>query len=169
MVIESAAFTEEGTIQAVIDGVTLFVPDDPGNRHRRLLAAWEAAGNAIAAYPPAPLAAADVTAARDARLAAGFADPVTGKTFQCDPVSQGKWTAVGTVAGLAIAMGDSPLPDFALIAADNSIVALTAGDALALVKDRIIPWVSATMLFARTLKDAIEAGNPPQDVAAGWP
>lgn len=46
------------TIKAEIDGVVRYVPDDPGNRFRQLIAEeWEGAGNTIVEYvaPPEPL------------------------------------------------------------------------------------------------------------------
>jgi len=110
-----------------------------------------------------------VDAYRDQRLATGYADATTGKTWQCDPVSQGKWTAIGSSAGFAITMNANPAPTFNCIAADNSTVTLSAADAFALFNQRIMPWVSATILYARTLKDNINAGTPVADVTAGWP
>ncbi|MEE9983652.1 hypothetical protein [Agrobacterium pusense] len=65
-------YTESGIIRIEIDGQVLFVPDDMGNRHRQIIAEWEAAGNSIPAYvapptlvPPIPrlgfwLAAAEI-------------------------------------------------------------------------------------------------------------
>ncbi|MEI5680509.1 MULTISPECIES: hypothetical protein [unclassified Mesorhizobium] len=53
--IEQAKFTEAGDILAVIGGETVTVPNFPGNRHRDMLAAWEAEGNTIEPYaPPSP-------------------------------------------------------------------------------------------------------------------
>ena len=53
MNITSAVFQESGMIEAIIDGTTVTVPDDMGNRHRQELAEWETAGNEIAHYVPA--------------------------------------------------------------------------------------------------------------------
>lgn len=48
-------YTQTGSIDAIIDGLRMNVPDDMGNRHRRVIAEWEAEGNTIPAYqPPAP-------------------------------------------------------------------------------------------------------------------
>lgn len=47
--VASAAYVEGGSILAVIDGWTMFVPNDPRNRDRQAIAAWEAAGHTIAA------------------------------------------------------------------------------------------------------------------------
>jgi hypothetical protein len=48
--ITSARYTETGLILAVIDGVEMTVPDDMANRHRAMLAEWEAKGNVITPY-----------------------------------------------------------------------------------------------------------------------
>lgn len=117
----------------------------------------------------AAVTADKVDAFRDARLAAGYADTTTGKTYQADPTSIALLTPIGAAAGLAVTMATSPPPNFEIIAADNSIVTLSTADTYALLHGRIMPWVSATMLYARTLKNAIAAGNPPTDVTAGWP
>jgi len=54
--IETAQYTESGSIKAAIDGAKLLVPNDMSNRHRQMIAEWEAEGNTIAPYvePPAP-------------------------------------------------------------------------------------------------------------------
>lgn len=68
-------YAEDGRIEIILDGVSMLVPDDMGNRHRQMVAEWEAAGGVIAAYEPPPPRApskADVEAERDRRLARGF-------------------------------------------------------------------------------------------------
>ena len=51
-------YTAGGTIDATIEGKRVTVPKNMGNRHRRMIAEWEADGNTIPAYaPPAPTAA----------------------------------------------------------------------------------------------------------------
>lgn len=68
MSIEVIGYTSTGAIEAVIDGETVFVPDDMANRHRQMVAEWEAAGNTIPAYePPPPPLPAPLTA-RQLRL-----------------------------------------------------------------------------------------------------
>lgn len=53
--IEVHGYTENGSIEATIEGVRWVVPDDPSNRHRQMIAEWEAEGNTIPPYePPAP-------------------------------------------------------------------------------------------------------------------
>jgi hypothetical protein len=53
---EIHGFNKSGTIDATFDGQRMTVPDDMGNRHRQMIADWEAQGNTIPAYvaPPAP-------------------------------------------------------------------------------------------------------------------
>ena len=52
--IESAKYTVIGTILAVINGVELTIPDIEENRHRAMIAEWEAVGNLIEPYLPGP-------------------------------------------------------------------------------------------------------------------
>lgn len=54
MEIEVHGCTEGGSIDATIEGVRMTVPDDLANRHRRMIAQWEAEGNTIPAYIPPP-------------------------------------------------------------------------------------------------------------------
>ena len=61
--INSARFTELGSILTIIDGVEVTVPDSMENRHRIMLADWEAAGNIIEPYVPEPEAHAVVSIA----------------------------------------------------------------------------------------------------------
>lgn len=51
---EVHGYTETGAIDATIDGQRGIVPDDPTNRHRQMIAEWEAEGNTIPAYAPPP-------------------------------------------------------------------------------------------------------------------
>lgn len=51
----TAEFNMSGSIDAIIDGVRMNIPDDMGNRYRQILADWEALGNRISPYiAPAP-------------------------------------------------------------------------------------------------------------------
>jgi len=54
--IEIANYTESGSIRAIIDGAQYIVSNNPANRHRQMIAEWEAEGNTIAPYvePPTP-------------------------------------------------------------------------------------------------------------------
>ena len=47
----TAQYTEQGSIKATFDGgPEMSIPDNAGNRHRQMIAEWEAEGNTIAAY-----------------------------------------------------------------------------------------------------------------------
>lgn len=50
MQVTSAEYLESGSIKAVIDGVTKFVPDDLANSDRQALNVWEGEGNTISPY-----------------------------------------------------------------------------------------------------------------------
>lgn len=50
MGIEVIGYIGPGVIEAVIDGERAAVPDDMSNRHRRMIAEWEAQGNTIPPY-----------------------------------------------------------------------------------------------------------------------
>lgn len=124
--------------------------------------------------PPAPIPTAEqlcenVDFYRDQRLSAGYSDAVSGKVFQCDPKSISYWNGIGSSALAAITLNVTPEPIYQLITEDNSIIDLPASDALQLLNSRVMPWVSATIHFARTLKDRILAGKPPADIEQGWP
>ena len=45
-------YTSTGTIEIDIEQTRYTVPDDMGNRHRQMVAEWEAEGNTIPAYTP---------------------------------------------------------------------------------------------------------------------
>jgi hypothetical protein len=53
-------YTATGAIDATIDGQRMSVPDDMANRHRQMIAEWEAAGNTIPAYVAPPAAPPDL-------------------------------------------------------------------------------------------------------------
>jgi hypothetical protein len=142
------------------DALDLAVPPRPDASYAWRNGAW--------AKSPAALCAA-VDAFREARRSAGFADATTGKTYQCDDASLTKWDALGSAAGLALVMATNPAPQFTIIAADNSTVTLGPADTYALLAGRVMPWVSATFLYGRTMKNAILAGNAPADITTGWP
>jgi hypothetical protein len=147
-----------------------YIAADPTGADWQDYQAWLNAGNAPLPADPQKCAKRDgaaIDAIRDARLAVGFADTVTGKIFQTDSDSIARLTALGSSAGLAIVMGQ-PATQITIIAADNSILTLTAADAFALLQGRLMPWVSATMLYARALKNQVAADAAP-DVTQGWP
>lgn len=68
---EIHGYTQYGSIEVTIDGQIAFVPDDPANRHRQMIAEWEAEGNTIPPYvPPVVDPWVSIRAERDALLAA---------------------------------------------------------------------------------------------------
>ncbi len=116
---------------------------------------------------------AAVDAFRDARLAAGFADTGaggTGKTWECDNVTAGHWTALAASAmPWALGLVTANPPTFAPWGTDNVPVTLTASQAFALFDGRVLPWVQSVYDYARQMKANVRAGNPPADYTAGWP
>lgn len=155
--------TKAGFVRRLADNAE--IPADPNNRDYAAYQAWLAAGNTAPVEPNTPTAA-DVIAFREARLAAGYTDATTGKTYPCDHDSQRLLTAVGSSAGFA---RGGPAKTFPLIATDGSVVQLNPADAFALTNDRIMPWIISTLLYAKGLMDAIRAGKPPTDITVGWP
>ena len=71
MDITNVKYTEQGSISATIDGQEFSIPDQAGNRHRQMIAEWEAEGNTIAAY------VAPATPRRDTGTAREFMDLFT--------------------------------------------------------------------------------------------
>lgn len=156
----------------VKDGIAWMAWDSV--RHRpagsgNVLDQWVADGSPVPSPYIVAITTATVDAFAQARLSTGFADATTGKTWQCDDPSLLRWTALAASAGLAIVMNVTPLPTFTLIAADNTTMTLTAAQTFSLFNVRVMSWASATMLYARTMKNNILAGNPPADITAGWP
>lgn len=45
-------YTDYGSIRIDLDGAELLVPDDMGNRHRLMIAEWEASGNTVPPFVP---------------------------------------------------------------------------------------------------------------------
>jgi hypothetical protein len=149
--------------QTGIAGVVSFADNDPK------ILAWNTA--------QANAALCDrVDGFRNSRLSAGFADTGTGgtgKTYACDDSSIGRWTAMAASAQ-PFAMGIAPqgltAPTYQPIPTDNSIPsAMTASAIYALFEGRVMPWVAATVIYGRTMKNNILAGNPPADITQGWP
>lgn len=145
---------------------------------------WTWTVNEGFAPPPAPAPTpakivAQINSIRDNRLAAGFADTGTGgtgKTYPCDDSSIGRWTAMAAGAqpwALGIAPSGSTAPTFQIIAADNQTgFFLAAAATYALFDGRVMPWVSATVVYARAMKNNILAGQPPNaqnNITQGWP
>lgn len=67
--ITQARYTEYGAIRATIDGTEYFIPDDMANRHRQMIAEWEAESNTIEPYVPPPPPVPQSVSWRQAQLA----------------------------------------------------------------------------------------------------
>lgn len=74
-------YTKDGSIRIEIDGTEMFVPDDMGNRHRQMVAEWEADGNTIPAYVPPSAPSPRLTAMWRARAIAKVTPHGNGTLF----------------------------------------------------------------------------------------
>ncbi|MGQ5719928.1 hypothetical protein [Pseudochrobactrum asaccharolyticum] len=54
MMVDAAKYSIAGGIIVIIGGVEITVPDDMENRHRAMIAEWEANGGMIEPYTPEP-------------------------------------------------------------------------------------------------------------------
>jgi hypothetical protein len=118
----------------------------------------------------------EIDAFKAGRLEAGFTDSGaggTGKTYACDDSSIGRWTAMAASAqpfALGIAPSGVTAATYQPIPTDNSIPSpMSATDVYELFEGRVMPWVAATVIYARTMKNNILAGNAPADITQGWP
>jgi hypothetical protein len=160
--IDGLNYTADGTISFVATPAGGAWTDAEKN------AVLAALGRTPVAISPAGLCN-QVDAYRDQRLAAGYVDATTGKTYQCNAISVGRWTALAMQAFIAISAGTTPAPSFDVITADNSEITLSEQDCYALFSARVAPWVQATIFYARAMKNNILASNPPADITEGWP
>ncbi|MBO9125452.1 MULTISPECIES: DUF4376 domain-containing protein [unclassified Rhizobium] len=132
MTIQSAQYTPDGNISAVIDEAQMIVPDDFGNRHRQMIADWELSGNVISPFAPPVATKAAVDVERDRRIVDGFT--FEDVFYQTRAEDRENIAGAKSAATDAIALGALPgdfswrkLLDpngpetFAWIAADNSI------------------------------------------------
>jgi hypothetical protein len=62
-------FAAASMIEIEIDDRTYFVPNEPNNRHRQMIAEWEDAGNTIPPYVPSNPDVADVKSEAGRRIA----------------------------------------------------------------------------------------------------
>lgn len=65
---EVHGYTKSGSIRIELDGIEMLVPNEPANRHRQMIAEWEAQGNTIPAYEPPPPPPLAPLSARQLRL-----------------------------------------------------------------------------------------------------
>lgn len=176
MTITSKKYTspEQTTIEAVFDGETMFVPNDPANRHYQLIQEDIAnGGDPIALYvAPAPTNA-DVNMERDRRIKEGFT--FAGKVYDFDDKSKANISGAALNAFMAIVAGaqvgdltwHGGVSDFAWIAQDNTLTTMDAQTVVAFGQ-AAAAHESAHIFAARALKEA----NPiPSDYTddAYWP
>lgn len=102
-------YNAHGTINVTLDGVDLCVPDDPANRHRQMIAEWEAEGNTIPPYQPQPVAPPPITRRQMllGLLSIGITEAMVEVEIAaiCDPVADPvehaalmiEWRAAGTI------------------------------------------------------------------------
>jgi uncharacterized membrane protein YgcG len=137
--ITSAAYTANGGVNSVINGVASYVPNDPRNASKQELDAWVAAGGVITPYVAPPLTSADYAAAVQLHIDSTakireYADGVACASYSSSTVPQwaadaaafvpwrdSVWTTVYSVMS-AVQAGSRPAPTIeALIAELPSI------------------------------------------------
>lgn len=132
-----------------------------------------------------PGSATELQFHRDQKLAALIEIVVTkfdagraynGKVWQIDEVSQGRLTAVGTLAGFANVFPSSvawPDGGYPWIAADNTQARFSPAEMFAFAQN-VAGYIAGLVLTSRAFKDSIAAAPDVKTVAAinitqGWP
>ena len=154
MNITSAKWTspEQTTIEAVIDGVTMFVPNDMGNTHRQAI-------TVIDDYVAPPITSNQVNQERDSRISAGFT--FSGKVYDFDSKSKDNISGAALNAFMAIVAGTQAgnlrwhggSTDFAWIAQDNTLTTMDAQTVVAFGQ-AAAAHETAHIFAARTLKES---------------
>jgi hypothetical protein len=159
------AVADGSLIRATLDGQTLFVPADPGNRiYRRL----QDEGVTIAPYvAPAPDLPALIADKRWRVETAGIAVEIDGQTLQIDTDDRSKVLLLG-----ARDLAEADAGATFTFAARNGRFVLTAAQLLAL-DATVKAHVQATFAAAAQIADELDAGTP-LDAAAiethpAWP
>ncbi|SNY93429.1 protein of unknown function [Cohaesibacter sp. ES.047] len=169
MPVESAKYLQDGSINAVIDGRVLTVPDHPTNRHRQILSEWEADGGIIAPNTAQATTGNDVNAERSRRIESGCSVSVTGVVdpipLQGRPQDQTNLLGLVTGAQLHIASGDTTTITFR--DADNVDHDLTPSQVLELWQGGAT-FISAVMQASWDLKAATPIPSDYTDDAY-WP
>ena len=132
--ITKAKYTESGTILAIVDGMEMIVPDDVENRHRIMIAEWEAAGNGIEPYENAGIDL--VSYAEDKRWqkeTGGF--ELNGLHIATDDRSK------LMISGARVAAEADPEFTTSWKAADGAFVTLNAGQIIA-ISNAVLSHVS---------------------------
>lgn len=145
------------------------VPQRPDATYGWVNGAWKRAGDAVS---QATLCDA-VDTYRDGLYQAGFVDAATGKTWQLRPGTDDKtnWTVMASNAQpWALGLITANAPSFKPIPATNETdLVYTPAQIYGLIAQRMMPAYEAIWFYARNMKNAIAAGNPPADITAGWP
>ncbi|MHA7968974.1 DUF4376 domain-containing protein [Rhizobium sp. CAU 1783] len=158
-------YTATGAVDATIDGLRMAIPDDPSNRHRRMIASWEADGNIIPPYVLPAAVSTDVNAERDRRIQAGTTITVTG--YGPIPLTGRERDQINliTLASRAQAMKAAGLTAAGIVIRDRDNInhTLTPDQMIELVSAGT-GWIEATMKVSWDMKDSAGAfpdGIPP--------
>lgn len=166
------------SIVAVIEGVTLHVPDDMANRDRQII---EASGVEIADYVAPAETRETVKAAIDAiwqvKHEAGyphdFGAPHGVKLLQTRESDQPFWLALAQVASVMVAQGGGASSCGVIRTEDNTSVPVTASQALAAMLG-MQAYLGAILAHSWSLKDQVMEAEDMDavlaiDINAGWP
>lgn len=165
-------FTKDGMIDAEIDGVRMFVPDDMENRDRQAIAEWEASGNMVPAFTPPLLSVKSVLMAQiDSEAEACRLRYITGGAGQAMTYQQ-----KATEAADCLAQSNPQPDDFPLLAAEIGITAETLLVVARVVFDAHQGWrqVGATIEALRlSAKQTVAAAETAADALSAaqidWP
>ena len=100
---EIHGYTQTGQIDATIDGQRMTVPDNMGNRHRKLIMDWEEEGNEIPAYQPPTITNINVNTERDRRIQDNFM--FNGVKFDFDSNSKANISGAAQLAFMSVVSG----------------------------------------------------------------
>lgn len=166
------------SIVAVIDGVTLSVPNNLANGDRQII---EASGVEIEDYVPPAETRETVKAAIDAiwqvKHESGyphdFGAPHGVKLLQTRESDQPFWLALAQVASIMVAQGNGASSCGTIRTADNTNVPVTAAEALAAMLG-MQAYLGAILAHSWSLKDQVTDAEDMDavlaiDIDAGWP
>lgn len=171
--LEIHGFTVHGTIDATIDGVRCTVPNDPTNRHRQMIAEWEAEGNTIPSTNIPTETFAEAKEALFEKLSnIRFQHEVGGTIFQNVPLKTDRESTAIITAAYITALGD---PEFTMNwkVANGVFSTLTAQHIIA-VGTVIRNHVQACFNHEMVLSNLIHQANTKAELEAidleqGWP
>ncbi len=160
---------ESTGIEAVIDGQTMFIPNNMANRNRQELFDWEEGGGVITPYATPLPNTEDVDIERDRRVEGGF--DFNGNTFQSRPEDVANISGATTAATLAIISGAppgylrwaNPAEDFVWLNTNNEPITFDA-QTFAGLGMALLGHKSRLIFKGRDIKDRILAGEEIPDV-----